>query len=274
MASRYYSSVAALTTLTNGVSAGDAALIVGSTSGFPAQTPFTLLLDEGTASEEIVTVTAVAGTTLTVVRGEDGTVPVEHGPGARVRHAMTARDLRESREHEAAITNVHGIADTSSLAVQQAPATFTSLTASSLTVAGNDPFSPWQSYTPDTLSLNLGGGEITARYKLIGKTCHARVKARLGPSGSVNGPIWFTLPVPLGPLYAIGDALGSGRLLDASIGDSSATGATVVIATILSGSWVTLLTDRVASSADIGADRPWTWASDDEISFSCTYEAN
>ena len=109
MASRYYSSVAALTTLSNGVAPSGTSFIVGSTSGFPAQTPYTLLIDEGTVSEEVVEVTNVAGTTLTVTRGIDATVAVAHDPGARVRHAMTARDLRDSREHEAASGSVHGV---------------------------------------------------------------------------------------------------------------------------------------------------------------------
>lgn len=52
--------------------------------------PYTLVLDEGTATEELVSVTAAVGTTLTVVRGVDGTSAASHSAGSSVRHAVSA----------------------------------------------------------------------------------------------------------------------------------------------------------------------------------------
>ena len=106
---RYYSSTAGATSLTAGATAGDTTVSVASTTGLPVSFPYTLVLDPGQSSEEIVTVTAAAGTTLTVTRGQDGTSGQSHSIGATVRHMMTARDLREPQEHIAGTSAVHGV---------------------------------------------------------------------------------------------------------------------------------------------------------------------
>lgn len=99
MARRYYSSTAVETTLTSSVSNSATTLPVASTSGFPAQTPYTLILDEGTVNEEVVSVTAVASLNLTVTRGVDGTSAVTHGNGSTVKHGVSARDFDEPNAH-------------------------------------------------------------------------------------------------------------------------------------------------------------------------------
>jgi hypothetical protein len=68
-----------------------------------------LALDYDTSSEELVNVTAAAGTTLTIVRGQDGTSGVSHDAGAAVKHVISGRDLREPQEHIAASSGVHGV---------------------------------------------------------------------------------------------------------------------------------------------------------------------
>ena len=78
-------------------------------SGFPASYPYTLALDYDTASEELINVTAAAGTTLTIVRGQDGTSGTTHDAGAAVKHVASARDYREPQEHIAASSAVHGV---------------------------------------------------------------------------------------------------------------------------------------------------------------------
>jgi len=104
-----------------GITAVATALSVDTTVGLPGSTPFTLLIDAGTAAEEIVTVIQVSGNTLVVQRGQDGTSAQAHANGAVIRHALTARDLRDSREHEAAVaahgttSNVVGVNDSQAL---------------------------------------------------------------------------------------------------------------------------------------------------------------
>ena len=96
---RYYSSNAVDTTLTIGCNSSIGTITVASTSGFPTSYPYTLALDYDTSSEELVDVTAAAGTTLTVTRGVDGTTPTAHSSGALVKHAISGRDMREAQEH-------------------------------------------------------------------------------------------------------------------------------------------------------------------------------
>ena len=103
----YYSSVAGAYTLTGAINSSATSIALNSVSGLPASTPYKVVINPGESSEEIVKVTGVAGLTLTVVRGWDGTIAVSHAGGASVRHMVTAEDLQLSRTHEDA-TAAHG----------------------------------------------------------------------------------------------------------------------------------------------------------------------
>lgn len=106
---RFYSSTAVDTTLSNAVSLGATSMVVGTTTGFPTSFPYTMAVDFDKATEELVDVTGASGTTLTIVRGRDGTIAIAHDAGAPVKHVISGRDLREAQEHIAAISDVHGI---------------------------------------------------------------------------------------------------------------------------------------------------------------------
>lgn len=95
MARRYYSSVAQRTTLASDLDNSSSTVVVAAVSGFPSSFPYTLIIDQDTVNEEIVTVTARSGTTLTVTRGVDGTTGVAHSAGATVNHGVSARDFDE-----------------------------------------------------------------------------------------------------------------------------------------------------------------------------------
>ena len=110
--SRFYSSTALQTSLTNSITNSTTIIQVGATVGFPASTPYTLAIDYGVASEELVEVVGVAGLNLTVTRAVDGTSAQSHAAGAFVRHVTSARDFTESRNHENATAAVHGVAGT------------------------------------------------------------------------------------------------------------------------------------------------------------------
>lgn len=96
MARRYYSSTAVATTLSASANNSTTSITVTALSGYPAQFPYTAIIDPDTASEEVVTVTAASGTTLTVTRGVDGTSGVSHNAGAVFRHGVSARDFDEA----------------------------------------------------------------------------------------------------------------------------------------------------------------------------------
>ena len=108
--SRYYSSVARRTTLTADINGSTTSITVAAATGFPATTPYTLIIDQDTVNEEIVEVTNRSGTTLTVTRGVDGTSGIAHTAGASVEHGVSGRDFAESRAHEDASEAVHGLA--------------------------------------------------------------------------------------------------------------------------------------------------------------------
>ena len=107
MARRYYSSTAVATTLSGNINNSATSITVAALSGYPAQTPFTAIIDPDTASEEVVEVTNVAGTTLTVTRGVDGTTASSHNAGAVFRHGVSARDFDEAN----AFVNGGGVAN-------------------------------------------------------------------------------------------------------------------------------------------------------------------
>jgi hypothetical protein len=96
MARRYYSSTAVATTLSASANNSATSITVTALSGYPNQFPFTAIIDPDTASEEVVEVSAAAGTTLTVTRGVDGTSGVSHNAGAVFRHGVSARDFDEA----------------------------------------------------------------------------------------------------------------------------------------------------------------------------------
>ncbi|TXS35074.1 hypothetical protein [Streptomyces sp. t39] len=109
MADAYYSNQAVATTLTGSVSSGATSVNVAATTGFPGSFPYTLALDYGSGTEELVSVTAAAGLTLTVTRGFSGTSAQSHSLGAVVKHVYHAGDATDFRTHQDATSGVHGV---------------------------------------------------------------------------------------------------------------------------------------------------------------------
>jgi hypothetical protein len=107
MALRYYANAPA-TTLANSCTNVAVTIVVTSVTGLPVSYPYILILDRATASEEVVLVTAGAGTTLTVTRGYDSTTAFAHNAGAGVVHGFSAIDPREANAHVNATSGVHG----------------------------------------------------------------------------------------------------------------------------------------------------------------------
>jgi hypothetical protein len=100
----YYTDTAQPTTLSSAILATGTSIIVPSLVGYPAQYPFTLRLDPGTSSEELVDVTAApTGSgpyTLTVTRGVNGTTALAHPGGTAVTLGWTGRDATEAATHQ------------------------------------------------------------------------------------------------------------------------------------------------------------------------------
>jgi len=134
---RYYSSTARKTTLVSGINSTDTSITVALASGFPTSYPFTVILDKDTVDEELVECTNVSGTILTITRGVDSTTAVAHSAGAQVEHGFSGRDFRESRQHEDATNNVHGLALTSNVVGETETQTLTNKTLTSATLGGD-----------------------------------------------------------------------------------------------------------------------------------------
>jgi hypothetical protein len=110
---RFYSSTARQATTTADPGTAGTTLTVGDSTVFSSldgQWPWAALINWGLADQEIVNVTArPSATTLTVVRGQDGTTGQAHAVGATVNHGVSARDFTEAGAHVGASAGVHGI---------------------------------------------------------------------------------------------------------------------------------------------------------------------
>jgi hypothetical protein len=128
-----YSSTMLPTTLTASVNDVATVISVVSVAGAPS-TPFRVVLEPGTANEEICTVSNVSGLDLTISRGDEGTSAVAHVSGSEVRHMLTGLDLQTYMDHVQATASVHGT--TGTLVTTAETQTLTNKTLSGGTVTG------------------------------------------------------------------------------------------------------------------------------------------
>ena len=112
MPARNYTSILDAKSLSITMNSTVTTMQLNNLTGIPSY-PFTMVIEPDTANEEIITVSSLsAGTTVNVVRGQDGTTAVGHDSGSAVRHMITARDLQEPQDHIYDSTAVHGITGT------------------------------------------------------------------------------------------------------------------------------------------------------------------
>lgn len=108
MAVRHYSNTATEAALASSIAAADTSLTVSAFTGYPAA-PFTIAIERDTSNEEILLVTSVSGSTLTVSRAYDGTIARSHSAGAPVLHVTVAGDFAEANAHVNQASGVHGV---------------------------------------------------------------------------------------------------------------------------------------------------------------------
>lgn len=117
---RYYSNVAIADTLAvpggGNLSSSATQCYAGSGApqGYPVNTPWILRLEPGTSNEELVLVTAGAGTAAspwTITRAEDGTTAKGHNAGVQIQHGLSAGDLSQAATHygQGSGSGVHGL---------------------------------------------------------------------------------------------------------------------------------------------------------------------
>lgn len=89
----------ATTTLTTSALSSDTTITVASVSLFPVSAQYRIMIDS-----EIMLVTNIVGTTLTVTRGAEGTVAAAHSNGATVEHILTAGAIAQLKSDTIAST--------------------------------------------------------------------------------------------------------------------------------------------------------------------------
>lgn len=195
---RKYSNTFAETTLTGSINNSVTTISIGSTTGLPASFPYTLAIDYGTSSVEMVTVTALAGANLTVTRGQDGTSAQSHTAGARVVHPVTARDLSEPQVHIDATSDIHGLSGGASVVGTSQAQTLTNKTISGSTntltnipntalvaIDASKVTQPFATLT--TTGANGGAQVITVTGDEVGRNKPIATWIRTGSGGLVVG---------------------------------------------------------------------------------------
>jgi hypothetical protein len=261
--------------LVGGITAAATSLVVDVTTGLPT-VPFTLLLDPGLSVEEVVTVTAVGGTTLTVTRGVGGTSAQAHTNGAEVRHAYYGQDFQDSRDHEANTTTAHGVTgavvgttNTQTLTgktMSGASNTFTNIPKSAIAAEA------WGAYTPAwtaaTTNPALGNGTISGRFIQMGQNVDYWLTLIPGSTTTFGSGVYsFSLPV---------SAFADPTVLGAARGFNS--GVAIFAGQAIRNSSTTVRVELPTSAADnkmvnLTDASPWALKSADIITISGTYEA-
>lgn len=109
MAKQNYTNTASIATVSGAaISSGATSVTVANFTGWPS-VPFWAEFARGTASAEVVKVTAVAGNVLTITRGQDGTTAAGHNVGDALEHIIPAYAANLAESHPEATTGAHGI---------------------------------------------------------------------------------------------------------------------------------------------------------------------
>lgn len=96
--SQNYSNTASVASLSANATSGAVAINVQSYTGFPLA-PYWAMIARGTAAAELVKVTNVAGTVLTVTRAQGGTSAAAHSTGDTFEHVIPAATAQLAEEH-------------------------------------------------------------------------------------------------------------------------------------------------------------------------------
>jgi len=131
MAEKFANSASTTINQGGGIAAGDTSVIVTSAALFPSSGNFRILIDS-----EIILVTAVSGSTFTIVRGQESTSAASHANGAGVTHILTAGAITQAKADAVLIRSLHSTINNG---------------ASPYTVTASD----------DTIQVDTSGGVVT-----------------------------------------------------------------------------------------------------------------
>lgn len=238
MTTRNYSNTASDATLSALIGPADTTFALGGLSGFPAQ-PHTAAIDPDTPDEEVVLVTNVSGSTVTVTRGYDGTTAKTHSAGAVLRHVAVAKDFQEANSHINATSAVHGLSgapvgtsDTQTLSNKTLTSpTITSPTVTGTATMGSAAFSGTVTIpTGSITSLTVGSASVTADLGVggsltvggVASLASASLTGTLGVAGAATFSGTVTVPTP-----TVGGQAATKTYAD-GVGTSAATPSTIM----------------------------------------------
>lgn len=179
MAARKFSNLHTATTLSGSINAAVTTLPLTSLAGLPVTYPYNLVLENGTAQIEVVSVTAAGGgLNLTVTRGQDGTTAQTHNAGASVVHGIVAQDVQEPQDHMAASTNVHGLSGGAAVVGTTQAQTLTNKTISG---ASNT-----LSAIPDSALVAIAASKVTQPFATLAASGNTTVGGTLGVTGATT----------------------------------------------------------------------------------------
>ena len=126
----------------------------------------------------------------------------------------------------------------------------------------------WTAWTPTFLGASLGNGTISAFYSKLGKVVTIRIRFLLGSTSTVTSQPRFSLPfnaIAAIPIASPALLINSGSGNQIGIAGTSATTHATVSALNAAGTYLGIAT--------ITNTVPFTWAVNDVMEFTFTYEA-
>lgn len=217
----------------------------------------------GTAEIVMVTAHTVAASSVTVIRGMEGSGARQHALATTWFHGPVASDVTLSDVTSAArpTTPYRG-----ELIFETDTNSYVGRTTADIwqTVV---PLGAWTDWVPAWTNLTVGNAVVIAKYSKLGRTVHIRLKMTLGTTTVMgNGPE-FSLPFTLAADYTSEWVWGSATYID--------TGVQGYLGEIHANNSRGLLrTDNGAGQpSNITAALPFAWGNTDQIMLSGTYEA-
>ena len=216
---RNYKSITTAKTLATGITGSATSMTINETSEDFPPVPFTLVIEPGvTGKEEIVTVTGVSGSQLTITRGEEGLGATDHIANVEIRHMATGRDFQDARDHIDSTTNFHGISSAAALVTLTGTQTLQNKTLTSPSFNNGD------ALTATSTELNYVDG-VTSGIQTQINTINSAIsalevfpKGMISPYGGASAPTGWLMcdgsavsRTTYSALFAvIGTAYGSG----------------------------------------------------------------
>ena len=202
----------------------------------------------GPETVSYATYTSGTGAVAGMTRGLAGTTGVTHENGASVQCAPSAAYGGQGAVLTADISDAQ-------------------ITNAKLSTTAGECGGVWKSWTPSWTNLTVGGGTVDAKYTQIGKTVHIYLSFVFGSGSVVGSNPDFTLPVTGARTAAV---IGNVYVLDATTAD--------YFGALSMGSTTKALprpyqVTGVAIAYSMTAITPMTWAIDDVLVATGTYEA-